>query len=113
MMLAEKLGSIPGADTIQYNMTQDEFILKSFDVIAQYGKAEGTCIKILSKTIGVPMMEIKRVLADNKRYLTVWNRKPIDATEEELLNFPAYTWENLSEEEKQWHNENNTKEQVI
>jgi hypothetical protein len=103
-MLAEKLGSIPGTDTIQYNMTQDEFILKAYEVVIKCGKAEVTCFRILSKTIGIPVSKLKQVVSDSRLFLDIWNRKEMDATEEELLNFPNYTWENLSETEKDWYN---------
>lgn len=90
-------------------MTQDEFILKAYEVVARCGKAESSVFKILQRTTGIPIMELKRVVSESRLFLDIWNRKEMDATEEELLNFPAYTWENLSETEKQWYNENNTK----
>jgi hypothetical protein len=89
-------------------MTQDEFILKAYGVMAQSGKAEITIFKTLCRATGIPQRELKRVVSNSRLFLDIWNRKEMDATEEELLNFPAYTWENLSETEKDWYNENNT-----
>lgn len=89
-------------------MTQDEFILKAYKVVAQSGKAEISIFRTLRKVTGIPEKELKRVVAESRLFLDIWNRKEMDATEEELLNFPDYTWENLSQTEKEWYNENNT-----
>jgi len=89
-------------------MTQEDLILKHYDIVIKSEKADSTCFKMIRDITGFPLPEIKRIVGEKRLFLDVRCEKPIYATENELMNFPAYTWENLSETEKKWYNENNT-----